>query len=115
MSLNPAELPIPEDQVRDALLSAAVPGFNGSLTIFFHLGPEALHGLALEVHRRQSEAIGQSVERVHLNVPLRERAQRVDDKLRALRPKLTMRTRLVSITGHFRDGKLEKTEVEDVP
>ena len=115
MTLHPAEVAIPEAEVRTALLSAAVPGWTGSVRITFRVQPEAAQAIVLQVDRSQKEPVGQTTERVHLNIPLRERTQRVDDKLRELKPRLTLRPRVIAIVGHYVDGQLRNCDIEDIP
>jgi hypothetical protein len=107
------ELPIPSGRVEKALLTGAFPGFYGNVELFLSITPRAAEGVIVCAIRNHSirahklELVTTATEAVT------DREAKVRDWMDTISPALVLRTRIVKIVGHFKDGMLSECQVTE--
>lgn len=112
MSSQPLLLPevrIDDAELRAALQSVAIPGYNGSLTVEIGLrevkdefGARYIY-IAMSVLRRESKRMSEPAGQRQI-LPDPERRKPVDKVIEAIRPKLFIRPVLRLFEVHFKNG-----------
>lgn len=110
----PQGIAIPTEEIRSALESVAIPGYNGSLQMEIHFSPEAEELLnqcvVITVVRRETNRLDQvstGVTRQQLPDPSRKKP--VDKVIADIKKVLFIQTMLKALEVQVVDGVLQKT------
>ncbi len=102
-----SQVQIPEDELRTALQSVAIPGYTGSMVVEIGLREEVAQFIVMAVLRQQSKSVGEH-RVVKQTIPDPDRRRPVDKVLADLRPKLFIRPVLLAVEAHYLDGILQR-------
>jgi len=106
------QVEIPTEQIEQALVSRAVPGFTGSVTIGVRVLPTAALEIEYPIETRTVQQIG--VTRDLLPAITNERVARVRRMLAENAAKFRLGTKLSAIVGNFKNGELSSLEIKEV-
>ncbi|HEV7522157.1 MAG TPA: hypothetical protein VGP89_13740 [Candidatus Angelobacter sp.] len=99
-------IPIPTEEIRSALESAAIPGFTGTMQLEIGLRPEAASCVMIGVIRRHSHrGEQQTVTRQELPDPSRKKP--VDKVIEEIKNRLFIRTVVTAVEAHYLNGVLQ--------
>jgi hypothetical protein len=105
-------IPIPPEEIRSALESAAIPGFTGTMQLEIGLRSEAAACVMIGVIRRQSKRADQpAATRQELPDPSRKKP--VDRAMDDIRGKLFIRTVVTAVEAQYLDGVLQRFTIQE--
>ena len=108
------ELQIPADRVEKALMTGAFPGFHGNITVMLSIQPTAVQGVVVVAYRNTSIRAGKpGPELVRATEAHTPRENKVREWIDVIRPNLVLRTKIVKIVAHFRDGECDTCEISE--
>jgi hypothetical protein len=104
---SPQGIPIPPDEIRSALMSAAIPGFTGTLQLNVYLRDDAAKCVSIGVLRREAKrADKDQAADIRQTLPDPERKKPVDKVIEDIRNLLYVRTVLMAVEAHYLNGVL---------
>ncbi|HEY2361185.1 MAG TPA: hypothetical protein VGK36_08725 [Candidatus Angelobacter sp.] len=101
----PQGIPIPADEIRSALMSAAIPGFTGTLRTKFYLTPNAASCVRVDVLWDEAKRTD-TPEKRKQTLPDPDRRKPVQKVIEDIENLLFVRTVLVAVEAHYLDGVL---------
>lgn len=107
-------VPIPTEEIENALLKCAIPGTFGSVRIEITLPPQTASELHLNIVRDLVHKLNVTQEKTYPVGATNERATAVKDAVREIAHKLQVRVSHRAIVAHFNDGKISHFNLEDV-
>src|SRR5689334_2957495 len=99
----PRGIPIPVDEIRSALESAAIPGFTGSVQVVIGLRPEAAQYVTIAVIRRESRNVNRPTTTQQV-LPDPERKKPVQRVVDSIMGKLMIRPIMTALEIQVVDG-----------
>jgi len=97
-------------------MTGAFPGFHGNVEVMLSIQPVAVQGVivaAIRNHAIRMASAKPGPELVSATQATTPREDKVKEWIDVIRPNLVLRTRIVKIVAHFRDGVLGTCEIAE--
>ena len=109
------QIPVDQAQLRAALESVAIPGYNGSVSIEIGLAPGEGNSftVVMAVCRRETKRPGSPAPAERQLLPDPERKKLVQDVIDGIRTKLFVRPILQALEAQFENGRVMKFSIAE--